>query len=314
MRPNDYLERIRKKLKGFSPQEKLDFIDEIASHIESGQEDASLGEEGVMAELGTPEQMEHGLRTVHRPNRLVDVLLVLIPGLTLSICIQLLLNITYGTLKEWTVTDPHVYLGGRIAFLLAVLLALIGMRRSSVPLIIFWLTDSIGTLVSIMTREARFIPGQEQIPGSIVESLLMYAILVALLFWLVRILRQNRFDLLLLIYTLLPLMLIAANFTSVQILHRLTTSEQTTLTPPFGPLGILGYQLIWAMGVSIFFLSGNRNIRWIGMLFVSVYYVIPNILIYSSSISLFLIWSGILAVMLSGWILDWFNQRANVRD
>jgi hypothetical protein len=314
MKPNDYLERIRIKLKGFSPQEKTDFIDEIASHIESGQEDASFGEGRVMAELGTPEEMERGLRKVHRPNQLVNLLLLLIPELFLFRFIQVLLNVFYGPLKEWTVLDPHLYLGGRIALALALLLAVVGLQRRSVILIIFWLTDAIGTLVSLMTREGRFIPGQERVSGSTIESLLLYAILIGLVLWLVKTLKQNKFDLLLVVYALLPLTLMAANYSTAQILRQSgLLAVQTAVSFPIGLPAYARTQLFWVLGVSVFFLFRQRSVRWFGILLVAVDHVYASIFSYNSSILLLSIWSAILGMVLSGWILDWFNRRGNTR-
>jgi hypothetical protein len=314
MKPNDYLERVRIKLKGFSQQERANFIDEIASHIESGQDDASFGEERVMAELGTPEEMERGLRNVHRPNQLVNLLLLLFPELILFRLIQVLLNVFYGPLKEWTVLDPHLYLGGRIALALAVLLAVIGLQRRSVILVIFWLTDGIGILVSLMTREGRFIPGQERVFGSTIESLLLYAILIGLVFWLVKILKQNKFDLLLVVYALLPLTLMVANYSTAQILRQSgLLVAQTVVSFSIGLPAYARSQLFWALGVSLFFLFRQRSIRWFGMLLVGVDYVYVSIFSYSSSTLLLSIWSAILVMVLLGWILDWLNRRGNAR-
>lgn len=307
----DYLERMRRKLKGFSLAEQVDFFDEIASHFEGGLDDPAVEKGRLMDEMGTPDQMERGLRDVHRPNHLVDILLVLVPYLILSRLTQLLISAVYGPLKEWSLVDPHLYLGGRISFILAVLLALLGHRRRSVPLVIFWLTDSLGTLVSLMTRERRFIPGQEAIPGSLIESLLLYAILISLIFWLVKILKQHRFDILLVVYALLPLLLMAANFISVQALLRSPVQQQITLGLPFGLLGILGYQLVWVLGMVLFFLLHSRDLRWFGLLLVGVNDVYPNIFAYSASSSLLLVWSLLLLLVLLGWAKDWRSRRAD---
>jgi hypothetical protein len=307
MKAADYLEQLRRQLQGFSPREQADILDEITSHIESGQDDPSVGEERVMAELGTPEQMQHELRSVHRPNRKVDLLLVLVPYLVISRSIQILLNIFFGPLKDWSVADPHLYLGGRIAILLAVLLALVGFRRRSAPLVIFWLWDGIGTLVSLMMREARFIPGKELIPGSVLESILFYVVLFGLVFWLVKTLKKNRFDSLLVVFVLLPLMLMAANFSTLQLLSQSGISPRP-LALPFGLAGILGYRLVWALGVSLFFLFQSRDVRWTGLLLVGVNYIYPSVIFYRSSIPILLMWLAIVALVPAIWVLDVRNR------
>jgi hypothetical protein len=315
MDEQDYLEHMRRQLRRFSPAEQVDFFDEIASHIESrmenGSDDPSVEKRRLMDEMGTPEQMERALRDVHRPNHLVDLLLVLVPYLILPRLIQLLISAFYGPLQEWAVVDPHLYLGGRISFILAVLLATLGHRRRSVPLVIFWVTDSLCTLVSLMMREQRFIPGQEAILGSWIESLFLLAILIGLIFWLVQILKQHHFDMLLLIYALLPLLLMAANFISVQVALRSNVPNQVTWGLPFGLLGILGYQLFWATGMAIFFLFHSRDIRWIGLLLVGFNDVYPQIFAYSASLPLLLIWSLLLTLVFLGWVLDRRRRRAN---
>jgi hypothetical protein len=310
-----YLDQMRRKLKGFSPAEQVDFFDEIASHLESRIEnepgDSVVKKGRLMDEMGTPEQMEHGLREVHRPNHLVDLLLVLVPYFILFKLIQLLISLFYGPLQEWTVSDPHLYLGGRISFILAVLLALVGRRRRSVPLVIFWLTDSIGSLVSLMTREQRFIPGQAVISGSFIESLLLYGILLSSIYWLVKILKRQRFDLLLVIYALLPLLLMAANFISAQAVLRSDVPEPVMLRLPFGLLGILGYQLVWGLGMAIFFMFHSRDLRWLGLLLVGVNDVYPQIFTYSASLPLLLVWLMLLTLLMLAWALDWRGRRAN---
>jgi len=64
----EYIQALRKQLKGFSSEEQAAVIEEICSHIESGEEDTRMGKnpeqrrKKLMKELGTPEQLGKALK------------------------------------------------------------------------------------------------------------------------------------------------------------------------------------------------------------------------------------------------------------
>lgn len=315
MNADEYLEALRQNLKNYPPEKREELLNEIASHIESGGEDPGQGKERrerdqrVMAEMGSPEQMEVGLRRVHRPNCWVDLLLVLFPYYILQPSIQVLLNLILGPMNHWDPADPHLYLGGRMAFLLAVLFALVGRQRRSAALFVFWITSAVGTLVSLMFREGRLVPGQETIANSTVESILLYLVLAGIIFWLMQTLRMNQFDLLLVVFALLPLMHMAANVQTGQIIRSL---PQRPFSPPFG-IDIMMIQPVWSAGMALFFLLQRRDTRWFGLLLVVGTYVYPYLEVYPGSPVMMAIWSSLLAVVLSSWGIDLLNRRRDHR-
>jgi len=302
--PEDYLAQVRRQLKGFPAEAQAAILDEIASHIESGQADPGVGEARVMAELGAPEQLGRELRGIHRPSRLVDLLLALGPYFLLSPLVALVVGYFYGPMVEWSPSSPYLYLGGRISVLLAILLALVARQRRSAPLTLFWLSTGLATLVSVMTRETRFLPGLARIPGSLVESLLLYAVLLALFAWLAWVLKQQLFDGLLVVFALLPLLLAAANYSTGQVLLRGDIPHPPGLALPFGLLGILAHQAAWAVGMALFFLFPQRDARWLGLLLMDLYSVYPNLSAYRASPAILLIWSAFAALVLLAWGWD----------
>jgi hypothetical protein len=309
--PEVYLSRLREQLKGLPAREQADLLEEIASHLESGEADPHLGAERVMAELGSPEQLGRGLRGVHRPRRLADLLLALLPGILLSPLITAGISALYGPLNAWSPMEAHLYLGGRVAILAAALLALVGKQRRSAELTLFWISGGLGTLLSLMTRERRFIPGQEAIPGTWAESLLWYALLIGLCAWLVSVLARRRFDRLLVVFAVLPLLLAAANYSTGQVLLRGGIAHSPGLVLPFGIFGILAEQAAWAAGLALFFLAPPRDLRWLGLLLVDLYSASPNLSAYRATPVLLLIWSAWVALVLIAWAWDGYARRAD---
>jgi hypothetical protein len=302
---DDYLARVHSHLRGLPAQEQADLLDEIASHIESGQSDPQVGEAQVMAELGSPEQMGRGLRGIHRPHRLADLLLALAPNFLLTWLVTFVLSRFYGPTGTMSAASPYVYLGGRISLLVGILLAGVGWRRRSAPLAVFWLSSALGTLVSLMTREARFLPGQERIAGSALESLVWYAVLLGLLAWLVWTLKQQRFDRLLVVFSMLPLLLAAANYSTGQILLAgSATVRYGLVVMPSGLVFTLAYLAAWPGGIALFFLCLPRDPRWLGLLLMALYYAYPNLSAYRASPGILIIWSALVGVVLLAWGWD----------
>jgi hypothetical protein len=80
-----------------------------------------------------------------------------------------------------------------------------------------------------MTRETRFIPGKEQIPNNVIESLILYLLLIGLSYQQIKTLRQNQFDVILVVFALMPLVLMGANFSTVQILKQINATENNLI-------------------------------------------------------------------------------------
>ncbi len=312
MNEDSYIDQVRRQLMGFSVQEQADFLDEIVSHIECGKEDPSLGERRTMDEMGNPKQMGRGLRNVHRPGRLVDLFFVLIPSLSISPLIQMLVNFYDGPIIDWSKVDPHMFLRGWIPFLLAMLLTMVGIQRRSTPLTLFWFTHSVGLLVfPILMSRVDFMPGMEWIPYGVIQRFIVYALLIGLLCWIIVILKQNRFDMLLVMFALLPLLMFAANFSISRTIVE-STIPHIRVELSGNMLANLGSGFAWIIGLSLFFLVPTRDARWLGILLLGILYIYRT-LINFSILSIFtpLSWSVILALVILAWGSDWRNRRAD---
>jgi hypothetical protein len=305
MNADDYLQRLEGQLKDFPTEDRQDLLAEIASHLESGQQDPALGdkperEARVLSEMGTPEQMGRGLRGLYRPNRLIDLLWLLIPDLIASQVIYLVVANLYPVFtREPVAADPQLYLSIRLVVILGLICTLVGWKRRSMPLLIFWLTATVGSVASLMTREHRWAPGTETIPGTAWEGLLFYAILAVLLVWLVRTLEQNRFDPLLVVFAALPLGLTGVNYAAA------LTALNLNLTRDLLFHNSTEFYLVgWLSGIALFFLAQNRDLRWLGLVLISTTYAIAPLAQYGFYLPIIGLYGALIAIVFIGWALD----------
>lgn len=144
----EYIQALRRQLKGFSPEEQESLIEEISSHIEDGEEDPKMGSnveerrKRLMNELGSPKDMGRGsVKAVYSPARIIDYLLIAIPY-----ALYPFLNSLYTSLMA-----KYSWADLRLDILIHLPLIAIGLWRRSVPLTLFWLTISISQLLYITT-------------------------------------------------------------------------------------------------------------------------------------------------------------------
>src|SRR5215217_1485019 len=80
-----YIQGLRKQLKGFSSEEQEAFMEEIRSHIESCEEDSKMGKNveqrraKLMSELGSPNDLRKNFKATYRQSRFIDFLWIAIP-------------------------------------------------------------------------------------------------------------------------------------------------------------------------------------------------------------------------------------------
>lgn len=319
MNASEYLLDVRQQLKGLSREEQDDILAEIATHFDSAEEDPRMGatpderRRKVLGEMGTPSQMGRGLRDVHRPNRFIDLLWLWIPYL---LVIPLTRQILYAILGPMPAdangATPHLYLGGRLTLLFIMILIFVSWRRRSAPLTVFWLTEGLAGTLALILREERYIPGQELIPNSVLESFVLFLLLIALAYWLFRALRQNHFDLLIVVFALQPVFLMAANIVMTRVfLPANIPSRPTPFMIPAGIYSYIFYQLGWLLGISIFILFKRRDIRWFGLLWVGLTFTYPQVFMYWSTFSAALLWGAHVALVAFAWGLDWWERRKN---
>lgn len=259
----DYLVQLRKQLKGFSPREQTVILEEIASHIESGQGDPSLGGDSterqcrLLKELGSPELMGKKMKQVHRPNRLLDLLLVLIPALVFIPLVSMII----GQPNDYSTQDPHLFWSLRGVIAIGGLMLLIGWLRRSDILLIYWSSDVLLRLLHLMLREERFVIGQEAIPNSAIESLVWWLILVGLAILFFRLLWRNRTDLALVMFGLLPILMAASNMGANAWVETHTAAFALALPDWLYRLS----RVIEVAWLALFFLSPRRELRWLAL-------------------------------------------------
>jgi hypothetical protein len=256
--PDDFLTQLHRQLKPFSGAQTRDILDEIASHIESGQGDPQLGDtpqerqEKLMSEMGSPSDLGRGLHNVYRPHRLVDFLLVFIPVYLLFPLVVPLLLLSGKIQINWE-HPATVYLYFPLLFGLGMVL-FSGWRRSTL-LLAFWIPDALCRLISLMFNQQRWTAWSD-IPG----NLLWYALLLGLLAAMLRFLYKNRADPLVILFSALPLFQTAFNVITIGILGGL---------PSYAQWQVLGLGLPSVLGLvslSGWFLLEKRLYRWVALL------------------------------------------------
>ncbi len=314
MNAEDYLERLNGQLKWFSEEEKEEIMDELASHIESGEEDPRLGDrqdrEGkVMSEMGDPADLARSLRHLNRPGRWEDLLWVIVPYYLLNEAVVLVLNATiYRQPVSPDPSNPFFYLTSRVLLLAWLVLIWVGWKRRSAVLMIFWTTEAINTLAMLVTREQRWIPGNQLI-GTVWGSFLMVAGLAVLLIWLVHVLRRYHFDLLLAVFALFPLASTAANWGTMQQTVTLSIAQDPT---SMLILSII-VRIVWVGSIAAFFLLRPRESRWFSLVLLAANQSIPNLVMYSGMAGVVAMWAGVFGLVLAGWALDASRRRPDHR-
>ena len=311
MNSDEYLEQLRQQLKGFSAQEKAVLLEEIRSHLDSGEGDPALGDDLLQrhrkleAEMGSPQQMAQGFKNVHRPNRWLDFLLVIVPKLVILPLITPLLVSLMGLPLVWQADNPVLWLDIRIALSFEIVLIVLARLRNATLVMLYWLPAAIGTLASLMMREGRWNLGQEIIPGSMLESIFWYAVLACLVFWLVKMIQRVHYDPLLLVFALLPILVLAANLGAQAI------SPTSVVTQAGGPVAAWlielanWLQVLWLAG---FFLISNRKIRWLALAANALALFING---YASGMTVVIavFWSILPTAVLLGWWVERLNRR-----
>jgi hypothetical protein len=289
MTPDDYLQTLRKKLNRFPPEDQTDLIEEIGSHIESGEEDAHMGKDPMqrrdklMVELGSPEQMAKGFKKIYQPDGLIDYLLVAIP---------LLLNTGFNLLLV-SMMPRYPWFDVRVEVIFRLLLIGIGIWRGSKLLMLAWAPRTAVQIVGMLAQ-----PGGYYLQ----QSIIWFPVLLGLIYLIGRVVWQYRRDTLVVIYGLLPLVIggfgIALySVPSVQILNASINLSVLQVFSRFS--GVVDGLNIAALAV--IFLVKNRNFRWAAL---AIYGLILGSWITAPR-EVLIIWVALpLVTVLLGWWLD----------
>jgi len=250
MTPDEYLKVLRDKLKSFSPTDQARLVEEIGSHIESSEEDPSLGKDSVqrrkklMAELGSPGQMAKGFKVIYQPDGPIDFLLVAIP---------LLLNTSINLLLV-NMMPRYPWFDVRVEVLFRLLLIGIGIWRGSKLLTLTWAPRTAVQIVAMLALTQGYFLKQSLIW---IPTLLGVVYLTGWVIW------KNRRDALIVIYGLLPLIVGSLGLAfylipEVQIVPgRIDLSVLQVFSRFSGILDILNIAAL-----AVIFLVKNRNFRW----------------------------------------------------
>ncbi len=250
----EYLEALQKQLKGFPQAERTALLEEIKSHIESGEADGNLGKSAqqrsdrLMEELGSPEDMGKGFRALYRPSRLVDFLLVAVP-----FALYPLLNMLYVRFAPT--------MDVRADILIHLPLIAIGLWRRSPLVASFWITAVSPGLLYMVTQgfwQSYWYFGLQTILWAVLLAGLL--ILLGLIVW------RNRRDLLTVLFALLPLCMLIIGVL-LWIIHPTSYGSYNwadhSLLSIF--LEIEGRRLVFYTFfplMALFFLPRSRVIRW----------------------------------------------------
>lgn len=301
MRPQGYLEELRRRLSGLPTGQRDELVEEIRSHLEAGEDDPRMGDTPdersarLRPELGSADQMARGFKRVHQQADLLDYLLVAIPCL-LNLPINLLLM---SLMPRYPWAD--------VRFVIAFHFILLGiaLRRNSILVTLYWLTDLVVQLAFVLWYAKGFY-GPPQ-------TLFWQIVLIGLTLFLGRTIWRNRHEAMLVLYGLLPaLMAIFALGLRIIPVHRsgwdpagFLLNVQTWTTD------FLYYPILVVLG--FFFLVRNRDLRWGSLI---VYWILLAIyhpwleayVVYPSSIQV--VWLLLpLTLLAFGWAADRLERR-----
>jgi len=307
MNPTEYLDRLEAELKGFADEERAGLMAEIRNHFEEGADDEALGsdpaarQERLMQEMGSPQDLGKGWRHVHRPNGWLDYLLVVAPAFVIF---PLLGGLFFQPSADW---PASVWLQSRVGIALSLLILLATVWRRSALLQLYWISITLADIISLMTREQRWNPFFAAVSASsVVESILWYAGMAALLYWMAWMLRKHDWDFLLLTFALQPLLLAGANYATILIAIR------TNLDIHFpywsvGPLSLFkAVELAWPV---LIFVVKNRQLRWLGVALSALNVAVLNAVAGWRNPVILGVWVLFTGAVALGWWLDRPTQR-----
>jgi len=256
----DYIQGLRQQLKDFSREEQEAFIEEIRSHIESGEDDPRMGKDleqrrsKLMAELGSSKEMGRNFKAIYRQNKWIDFLWVAIPYFLYPY-----LNMLYVSLLP-----KYSWADVRLDILIHLPLIAIGLWRRSAAVALFW-------IATLSTQ----IAGMLMITGGFygtVQTVFWFILMLGLIALLGYIAWQNRQDVLIVFFALLPWIMCTVGSFFV-IIHPGAVAiygpvDKFLLKIYIDIAGFGGgylpyYGTLTAM--ALFFLTTNRDIRWLAL-------------------------------------------------
>lgn len=304
----EYLRSLQKQLKSFPADEQAALMEEIRSHIESGESDPRMGDDGeqrrdrMMKEMGSPNDMGKGLQQTYRPGRIVDYLLVAIPYVLSLYFTQLYLQLR----------PQYPWMDIRLNAVLDLVLISIGLWRRSVLVTLFWINIAVMQLLYIVLQgvwQPTWYFG--------LQTIVWAAVLLGLLVSFGQIVWRNRHDTLIVVYALLPLcmQLLGTAVWSIQPVTYTYNSLDRSLLVIFLRLQEGNAELYGTLAtMAVFFLASNRDVRWIALLASALMIGLGRIYLFdyrTGTVAMVAQWVYYLYILIpmgivgSAWWLDW---------
>jgi hypothetical protein len=287
MNAHDYLTRLQSQLNGFSPEEKTELIEEIAAHIEAGEKDPGLGHDAVdrarrlEKELGSPDELGRGLRQVHRPGRWLNYCLVVLPTVLIFPLLPLIATWMSGLPAQ---VESLTWISLRLMICLQAGLVLISRWKASAGVLIHWLASILLAITGLLLSEIRWpwLPANAAAKNTVplLEMGFWFTALTLLLIWMVRVVRRQHSEPLLVILAVTPFLFAAANYAAGLTLLYFQVDQVNYVFPRIGWFGLSQVaSFIWP---ALFFLPNQRDLRWAGLMLLPITYLVYNFWPYHS--------------------------------
>lgn len=311
----EYLRSLQKALKSFPPEEQAALLEEIQSHIESGESDPTMGSDKgqrrdkIVKELGRPDDMGKGFQKAYRPDRLADYILVAIPYV-LSL---------YFTEFYLRLRPQYPWMDIRLNVILDVVFIVIGLWKRSTLVTLFWLNMAMMQLLYIVLQgvwQPYWYFG--------LQTIVWAALLVGLLLLFGRTVWRNRHDALMVVFAILPLtmQLLGTAVWSIQPVTYTYNSLDRSLLIIFLRLQEGNAELYGTLAtMAVFFLASSRDVRWMALLAVALVIGFGRVYLFdyhTGGVALVSQWIYYLYILIPmglvgiAWYADW-RRRQQVR-
>jgi hypothetical protein len=292
---DNFLKELRQNLKGFPSDEQTLILEEIRSHIDSAGQDNNAN-----PELGSAAQMGSEFKKVYRPNRLRDLLLVIIPAYFVFPLLLLPIFMISGQTPPKAL-PMALMVDIRLVILIGILCAWVGHLKHATLVCAYWVPAVCCTVFALINRESRWPWLTGSASQGMLENSVWILLLAGFLVWSGRLLWKNRADLLIVAFTLLPFLTAALNFGGQTLLT--TTGASSNLLQ----ISISGVQFpeMLDLGFLIcFFLLPGRNLRWLALFINETYQAANNALSMRALPLVFTLWCLLAGLVLAFWLLD----------
>ncbi|HCK64769.1 MAG TPA: hypothetical protein DHW49_00755 [Anaerolineae bacterium] len=258
----EYIQSLRNNLKDFPPEEQEILLDELMSHIESGEDDPIMGKnkeeriKKLMSELGNPQDLSKGFKSIYRNNRFIDFLLIVIPYLLYPF-----LNVMYSNLMT-----TYNWVDVRLDILIHLPLVVVGLWRKSTLVTLFWVSTLVIQIFAMLISAQGYY-------GNL-QTIIWLVIAFTLITLLGNIVWHHRYDALIIVFALLPLTMLIVGI----VLAIINSSADLSSMPQVIDKLILDIYINFAgfgsgylpfygtlITISLFVLATNHNVRWIAL-------------------------------------------------